>query len=139
MFGNVDVMRRRYNLPFNEVIPLNEEKFDVSDLTSRHKICYYPERDIVVLKSGYIAVKADTRLKELGDFVELSKADAPQKFPEKFIDTAIGERYDSSKTYTAGIQLNAAQMLFCRRHGDVATYIRGLIDKEMQAEGANEL
>ena len=139
MFESENFMKRRYELPFNEVIPLNAEKFDVSNLNSRHKICYYPERDIIVLKSGYIAVKADDRLKELGDFEELSKLDAPQRFPEKFIDTELGGRYENGKTYTAGIQLNATQMLFCRRHGAVATYIRSLIDKEMQEEGANEL
>ncbi|PTL34628.1 hypothetical protein C7120_09005 [Prevotella sp. oral taxon 376] len=128
-------MRRKYDVPFNEVIPLGKEKFDVSNLNYRHKICYFPRENSIILKSGYLAVKVDGSLKERGEFVELSKLEAPQKYPERFIDSALGEQYDGDKTYTAGIQLNAKEMLFCRKHGWVATYIRSLIREKMKEEG----
>ena len=128
------MMKRKYDVPFNEVIPLGKKKFDVSNLNYRHKICYFPKSDCLVIKSGYLAVKADGSLKKWGEFVELSKLEAPQKYPEKFVDSTLGEQYDGDKTYTAGVQLNARELLFCRKHGKVATYIRSLIREEMKKE-----
>ena len=127
-------MRKKYDVPFNEVIPLGKEKFDVCNLNYRHKICYFPKENSIILKSGYLAVKVDASLRERGEFVELSKLEAPQKYPEIFSDSALGNLYDGDKTYTAGIQLNAKEMLFCRKHGKVASYIRSLIREEMKNE-----
>lgn len=129
------MMKRKYDVPFNEIILLQKQKFDVGTLNYRHKVCYFPKENCVIIKSGYLAVKLDESLKEVGEFVELSKLDAPQKFPEKFIDYSIGEQYDDGKTYTAGVQLNAREMLFCRKHDKVATYIRSLIREKMREEG----
>jgi hypothetical protein len=128
------MMKRKYDVPFNEVIPLGKEKFDVGNLNYRHKICYFPKTDCVVIKSGYLAVKVDESLKKIGEFVELSKLESPQKYPEKFVDSTLGEQYDGNKTYTAGLQLNAKELLFCRKHGPVATYIRSLIREKMEKE-----
>ena len=106
-------MRKKYDVPFNETIPLGEEKFDVSNLNYRHKICYFPKENSIVIKSGHLAVKVD---------------------PEIFYDASLGELYDGDKVYTASVQLNAKEMLFCRKHGKIATYIRSLIREEMKKE-----
>lgn len=127
-------MRRKYDHPFNEVISLGKEKFDVCNLNYRHKICYFPKENSIILKSGYLAVKVDGSLKEKGEFVELSKLEAPQVYPEKFVDSTLGDQYDGDKTYTAGIQLSAKELLFCRKHGKAATYIRSLIREKMEKE-----
>ena len=113
-------MRKKYDVPFNETIPLGEEKFDVSNLNYRHKICYFPKENSIVIKSG--------------EFEELSKLDAPQIYPEIFYDASLGELYDGDKVYTASVQLNAKEMLFCRKHGKIATYMRSLIREEMKKE-----
>lgn len=127
-------MRKKYDVPFNETIPLGEEKFDVSNLNYRHKICYFPKENSIVIKSGYLAVKVDTSLKQIGEFEELSKLDAPQIYPEIFYDASLGELYDGDKVYTASVQLNAKEMLFCRKHGKIASYMRSLIREEMKKE-----
>ena len=129
-------MKEKYEFPFNEELPLGSEKFDVKNLHARHKICYFPKTNTIVLKTGYLAVKLDKRLKDLGEFEELSKTDAPQRFPDKFTDSSIGELYRDEKIYVASVQLSARQMLFCRQHGAVATYIRSLIEKEIKAESS---
>lgn len=128
--------------PLNELFKLEKEKkMDVSKLHIKHRICYYPQTDSVVIKRSISVISEDESLSVYGDFEILSPTDAPLRHPSKFVNPAFGNMYEEKTLIQAAVRLTPGELLFCRKHGPVARFLRGLVRKAMETENftADEL
>ena len=126
-------MNKKTNVPLNALIKLGAEKFNVAELMDRNKVLYFPSLHSVIIKPNWDTIKKDWEsLSQIGDFVILSKYEAPRQFPELFTNPSAKKATESNVGVT--VMLNAEQAQFCRRHGKIATYLRGLIIREMERE-----
>lgn len=114
-------------MELNKEIKLPFGLFDVAGLSRNHRILYYLREKTIIIKSSYEqAMKANAD----GRAEVLTASQAPRRYPDVFTDSSKSQFEGDTRT----IMLRVPQdmYVFCCRQGNITSYLRGLIRREME-------
>lgn len=121
-------------MELNKVIKLKEgELFDLSEVKALQRVVYIKDSDsIVVVYSQRVAPQI--RIMYGDSAILMTASQAAAMYPEKFTFTKYEKCSRATFNKAIMIYMNASQADFVKSKVNASSFIRSLIDKEMERE-----